>query len=135
MQPTSLVLTFDQALDPASAVSLNNYRLVDPNGRSVRIRSAVFDAKTNTVTLRPADRINLHHTYHLTVIGTGPGGVRNAQGLLLDGTDAGTPDSDYKCSLTWRNVVLTPAELTKLNHRSQAKPAGALNHQFHKRSH
>jgi hypothetical protein len=135
MQPTSLVLTFDEALDPASAASLRNYRLVDPHGRSVRISSAVFDAKTNTVTLRPAERINLHHTYHLTVIGTGPGGVRNAQGLLLDGTDGGTPDSNYNCSLTWRNVVLTAAELTKYMHRSQAKPAGALNHQFHKRSH
>jgi hypothetical protein len=130
MQATSLVLTFDEALDPASAVSLKNYRLVDPNGSPVRISSAVLDAKTNSVTLRPAERINLHRKYHLTVIGTGPGGVKSAQGLLLDGTDAGTPDSNYNCSLTWRNVVLTPAELKKYIHPGQAKPAGALTHPF-----
>ena len=131
MQPTVLVVSFNEALDPVSAVNLNNYRITDPAGRSVRIRSAVFDAATNTVTLRPADRINLHHTYHLTLVGTGPGGIRNTQGELLDGANTGSADSDYTGTLTWRNVVLTPAEVTKYNHPSQAKPAGALNHHFH----
>ena len=72
MQPTVLVLSFNEALDLTSAVNPDNYRITDPTGRSVGIRSAVFNAETNTVTLRPVDRINLHHTYHLTVIGTGP---------------------------------------------------------------
>ncbi len=131
MQPTVLVLSFNEALDLTSAVNPNNYRITDPAGRSVGIRSAVFNAETNTVTLRPVDRINLHHTYHLTVIGTGPDGVRSTTGLLLDGTHKGTADSNYKGTLDWRNVVLTPAELRKYVHPSQAKPAGALNHHFH----
>jgi Bacterial Ig-like domain (group 3) len=62
MQPMVLTVSFNEALDPVSAVNLRNYRITGPAGRSVRIRSAVFDAATNTVTLRPADRINLHHT-------------------------------------------------------------------------
>ena len=127
MQPTVLVVTFNEALDPASAVNLNNYQITDPAGGSVRIRSAVFNAATNTVTLRPMDRINLHHTYHLKLIGTGPGGIRNTQGELLDGADAGSADGDYTGTLTWRNVVLTPAELRKYVHPSQGKPAGAMN--------
>jgi len=131
MQPTVLVVSFNEALDPASAVNLNNYKITDPAGRSVRIRSAVFNAATNTVTLWPMDRINLHHTYHLKLVGTGPGGIRNTQGELLDGADTGTADSDYLGTLTWRNVVLTPAEAKKYGHPSQAKPAGALNHHFH----
>ena len=65
MQPTVLVVSFNEALDPASAENLSNYAITDPAHRSVRINSAVFDAATDTVTLRPADRINLHHTYHL----------------------------------------------------------------------
>jgi hypothetical protein len=130
MQPTVLVVSFNEALDPASAVNLNNYRITDPAGRSVRIRSAVFDAATNTVTLRPVDRINLHHTYQLTVVGTGPDGIRNTQGELLDGANTGSADSDYTAALTWRNVVLTPAEARKYVHPSQAKPAGALKHRF-----
>ena len=111
MQPTVLVLSFNEALDLTSAVNPDNYRITDPTGRSVGISSAVFDPKTNTVTLRPAERINLHQTYHLTVIGTGTDGVRSTTGLLLDGTDKGTADSNYKGTLDWRNVVLTPAEL------------------------
>jgi hypothetical protein len=130
MQPTVLVVSFNDPLDPISAVNLSNYRITDPAGRKVRIRSAVFNAETNTVTLRPAERINLHHTYHLTVIGTGPGGVRNTQGQLLDGPDTGTADGNYVGTLTWRNVVLTPAESAKYDHRSHHTPAGALKHRF-----
>ncbi len=89
MQPTVLVVSFNEALDPVAAVNLGNYRITGPAGHSVRIRSAVFDAATNSVTLRPADRINLHHTYHLTLVGVGPDGIRNTQGELLDGADTG----------------------------------------------
>jgi Bacterial Ig-like domain (group 3) len=135
MQPTVLVVTFNEALDPASAVNLRNYRITDPAGSSVRIRSAVFDAATNTVTLRPVDRINLHHTYQIRLVGTGTGGIRNTQGELLDGASTGSADGDYRGTLTWRNVVLTPAEALKYGHPSQAKPAGALHHRFLHRSH
>ncbi len=123
MHPTVLMLTFDQALDPTSAVNLSNYRITDPAGKRVKIASAVFNASANTVTLRPAERINLHHTYQLTVIGTGPSGVTSTLGLLLDGTDSGTADSDYHGMLTWRNVVLTPAQLEKLA-RLEPREAG-----------
>jgi hypothetical protein len=130
MQPTTLVVSFNEPLDPTSAVSLSNYKITDPAGRSVGISSAAFDAETNTVTLRPKERINLHHTYHFTVIGTGPGGVRNTKGLLLDETNSGTPDGNYTCTLNWRNVVLTPAEIKKYGQPGQAGPAGALNYRF-----
>jgi parallel beta-helix repeat protein len=130
MQPTVLVVSFSEALDPASAVNLRNYRITDPCGQPVRIRSAVYDVHSNTVTLRPAHRINLHHRYYFMVVGTGPDGVRNTQGMLLDGADTGRPDSDYRCALTWRNVRLTPAEFRKYVHPGQATPAGALNQRF-----
>ena len=80
MQPTVLVVSFNEALDPASAANLNNYKITDPSGRSVRISSAVFDAATNTLTLRPAKRINLHHTYQLELVGTGTDGIRSTKG-------------------------------------------------------
>jgi hypothetical protein len=130
MQPTVLVVHFYDALDPTSAVNLSNYRITDPSGAPVRIKSAVFDAATNSVTLRPADRINLHHDYHFTVIGTGPGGVRNMQGTPLDGAETGSSGNNYTGTLTWRNVVLTPAEIKKYIHPTRSKPAGALNHRY-----
>jgi hypothetical protein len=135
MQPTVVVVTFNDPLDPTSAVNLSSYRITDPSGHAVAIKSAVFDAATNSVTLRTAERINLHHTYHFTVIGTGKNGVRNMQGVLLDGAGTGSPGSNYTGTLTWRNVVLTPAEVEKYVHPTQFKPGGALSHRFLNRSH
>jgi hypothetical protein len=126
MQPTVLVLTFSEGLDPTFAQDLHNYRIVDPSGRSIRIRSASYDPTAKTVTLRPQTRINLHHNYHLTVVGTGAGGVTDAQGNLLDGADNGLPGSNYTTTLNWRNVVLTPAEYRKYVHTKSTKPAGPL---------
>jgi hypothetical protein len=130
MQPTTLVLTFNDGLDPTSASNLANYKIVGPDGRTVAISSATFDAALNTVTLRPKTRINLHHTYELTVVGTGARGVRDTHGTLLDGANNGQPGSNYTGSLTWRNVVWTPAEYQKYVHPQHAKPAGALKHHF-----
>jgi hypothetical protein len=133
MQPTVLVLTFNDGLDPSSAQDLSNYKIVGPTGRSIGIRSAVFDPISNTVTLRPLTRINLHHTYQLTVIGTGVEGVTDSHGILLDGLDSGQPGSNYTTTLTWRNVVWTPAEAKKYVHTKVSKPAGTLSHRFIRR--
>jgi hypothetical protein len=134
MQPTVVVVTFNDPLDAKSAVNPGSYKITDPSGRAVGIKSAVFDAKTNSVTLRTAERINLHHTYRFTVIGTGQSGVRNTEGALLDGANTGHARSNYNGTLTWRNVVLTPAEIAKYVHPTRVKPAGALSHQFLNRS-
>src|SRR5262249_29313579 len=123
-------VSFNEPLNPSSAVSLSNYNITGPTGRSDPIRSAVLNTEANTVTLRPKLRINLHHTYHLTVIGTGPDGVRNTSGIHLDETSTGTPDGNSTCTVNWRNVVLTPAQVKKYLRPGQATPAGALTDRF-----
>jgi hypothetical protein len=135
MQPTVVAVRFNEPLDPTSAANVGNYKITDPAGRSVRLRSAVLDAGTDTVILRPAERINLHHAYRLTVIGTGSGGVRNTKGILLDETNTGTSDGNYTCTLNWRNAVLTAAEIKKYVVPGPATPGGALNFRFLHRSH
>jgi len=135
MQPTRLVLTFNDGLDPASAENMANYKIVDPSGRPVAIDSVTFDAALNTVTIRPKTRINIHHTYRLTVLGTGPGGVRDAEGRLLDGANTGVPGSNYVGSLTWNSVMWTPAEYKKYVHPQHAKPAGPLAHPHVRKAH
>ena len=45
MHPTVLVISFNDPLDPISAVNLSNYRITNPAGHLVRIKSAVFDAQ------------------------------------------------------------------------------------------
>ncbi|MFI5459139.1 MAG: Ig-like domain repeat protein [Isosphaerales bacterium] len=134
MQPTVLALTFSDGLDPARASDPSNYRIVGPAGRVIGIRSAVYDPATDSVTLRPRKRIDLHDTYHFTVIGDGDGGVTDSNGIPLDGAENGLPGSNYTTTLTWRNVVWTPAEAKKYVHTNAHKPAGALSHPFISRS-
>jgi virginiamycin B lyase len=114
LQPTTLVLTFDQPLDPARAQDLANYRLAALDGPrgTIRIGSAVYDPATRTVTLRPVDRLYLYHRFRLTVVGTGRKGVSDPSGDLMDGQGTGWPGSDLVTTLSAANLVLTPAEQT-----------------------
>ncbi|MGZ6074877.1 MAG: Ig-like domain repeat protein, partial [Isosphaeraceae bacterium] len=105
--PTTLVLTFDKPLDPASAQNLRNYRLVNPHGRRGRIVAAVYQPSTLTVTLHLAQRLDIHLVYTLTVIGTPPSGVRDTTGKLLDGAGTGHPGSNFVTEVTIANLVLS----------------------------
>jgi hypothetical protein len=127
MQPTVLVLTFSTALDAAFAETPLNYVLRDPSGRRIAIDAAVYNPAALTVTLRPRDRVSIHHDYHLTVMGKRAGAVTGADGTPLDGVDNGDPGSDFVTTLSWRNLVLTPAEIAKYDKPKRAHPAGALS--------
>jgi len=136
--PTTLALTFNQALDPATAQDAKDYRIIGPAGRIIGVRSAVYNAATNTVTLHPRERINIHHRYTLFVEGAKPGGLTNTTGQLLDGTDSGKPGSDYRAPLTWHNLVLDPplpktsgrstTTTTSADHRPKSDWAHAVSH-------
>ena len=69
--PTTIVVSFDQALDPATAQDVHNYRIVTPQGRRIKVVKAVYNAIDDSVTLHLAERLSVHHPYRLTVIGTG----------------------------------------------------------------
>jgi hypothetical protein len=103
--PTQLVLSFDQPLDVGRAQDVGLYEIVDPHGHKVAIKSAVYDATSRTVTLLFKRRINLHHTYKLTVLGATPSGLSDVQGLLLDGKADGQPGGNYVTTITYANLV------------------------------
>jgi hypothetical protein len=102
--PTKLVLTFDKALDPASASDPLNYTITNSHGHSVRIASVVYDSSAGTVIVAPAVRLNIHRSYRLTVVGTAPTGVRDTSGNLLDGALTGKPGSNYVADVTIANL-------------------------------
>jgi hypothetical protein len=102
--PTLLVLNFNEPMDAAKADNLANYRLVVAvpdhrpgveDGRTIRIRRALYDAASQTVTLWPIRKLPLRRTFLLTVKGTPPGGLTNASGTFLDGAGTGQTGSDY----------------------------------------
>ena len=142
-QPTTLVLKFNEALDPTRAQNVANYQIVGPNGVPVAITSAVYDATADTVTLSPKTRLDLHKIYTLTVNGTGAQGVSDQSGNLLDGANNGRPGSNFVTTVTAANLVLTdvpggPLRLKQLR-REVAKVAAhelaSLNHTSAKTAH
>jgi hypothetical protein len=127
MQPTSLVLSFNTALDAVSAQNVQDYRIVTVGGRgrggkfagrSIAIRKAIYNPSSLTVTLVPAQRLDIHNTYRLTVDGTDPTGVHGATGLPLDGGNQG---SNYEALITWRTLAgPAPGFATKAVKRAAA---------------
>jgi hypothetical protein len=117
LHPTTLVLTFSTPMDAARAESLSNYRLVSAgpdhrpgtkDDRVIPIRSAIYDAPTETVTLRPIHRLPLRRTYMLTVLGTPPGGLTDTAGVFLDGAGTGRPGSDYVAVIDRKSLAGDP---------------------------
>jgi hypothetical protein len=104
--PTRLVLTFDRALEATAAENLGNYRITTATGGRIKIKSAVYDDRTHTVTLRPVIRMNLHGRYSLFINGSSPTGVEDAARELLDGTRSGTPGSDYHGKIVPKDLVI-----------------------------
>jgi uncharacterized repeat protein (TIGR01451 family) len=103
-QPTTLVLTFDAALNASTAQNASNYTLTTagPDGRfgtsddvTVPIKSVVYDSGAHTVTLTPKRMIPLTTPARLVVNGTAPNGITDTFGVLLDGDNNGTPGGNY----------------------------------------
>jgi virginiamycin B lyase len=103
--PTTLVLVFNQPLDPGTAQNPAAYRITDPHGRVIVINSAVYNPTTRTVTLHPLERLNLHLRYRLTVFGTGPNAVKNTAGVRLDGANNGHSGTNFVTFVTIKNWV------------------------------
>jgi hypothetical protein len=113
-QVTSVVLTFDRALDPTTAQNTAAYAMVekfsssdsdggffdgededDVDSDRIRIETAAYDATNNTVTLTPRNPFNLSR--HFTVIlvrGRGDNAVLEASGAVLDGDGNGRAGGD-----------------------------------------
>jgi hypothetical protein len=100
-QPTYLVLAFSGPLDAASAQATANYTITElgRRGHRISVGSAVYDPTTNTVTLAPAQRLDIHKQYRLTVNGTTASGVRGASGSKLNAANVDSPGSDYVTTL------------------------------------
>ncbi len=129
-QPTSLVLTFNTALDPARAQDPANYSLVALTGNRVgptragtayAFASATYDPVAHTVTLVPVNRgLVLRVVYQLTINGSAATGLTSASGLPLDGQGNGTASGNFVTNITPANLagpspgtVLSPAQIRR----------------------
>jgi hypothetical protein len=134
-QPTYVVIDFSGALDPASAEDAANYVIMGPGygpGRPrqrIKVRSAVYDPTSDSVTLRPVERLDVHWKYRLIVKGSSPAGLSSTTGVPLDGTSG----SNYVTSLTVRNLAgrasqVPTASLLQEDAAAASRHAQAVSH-------
>lgn len=116
-QPTTLVLNFSQPLAPSTATDPANFliRRLTPRGQPVvgprglvPIASATYAPGSDSVTLHPARRLDLHASYFLIVNGTPPNGLAGTTGLYLDGQHLGHPSGNATAVISYANLVKPP---------------------------
>ena len=95
MHPASIIITYSEAMDPATVQNVNNYVLKGPHGGVVAIVSASYDSAAHTVTLKPKKHVDFHVYYSLTINGVGASAVTSAAGVPLDGMKTGQPGDSY----------------------------------------
>jgi hypothetical protein len=92
---TQIVLTFSGAVNPAEAGSRATYRLTMPgkrgpltatNARTIRLKSARYNAASNTVTLVPKTPFQITKPVKVLVEA-----LHDSQGQLIDGDPFGQP--------------------------------------------
>jgi IPT/TIG domain len=127
MQPTTVVLTFSSALDAARAADVNNYQILTMGGIArnaalaghiTRVKAAVYNPATLTVTLHTAQRLDIHKRYRLTVRGAIPNGLKGATGIPLVGRGNGPAATNYVAVLTGK-LLAGPAPATIASARKQ----------------
>jgi hypothetical protein len=64
-QRTELIVTYDGAVDVTKAEDPADYTVITRSGMKIPIKSATFNPATNSVTLIPAQRLNVHLRYLL----------------------------------------------------------------------
>ena len=100
-----IVIRFDERLDPAAASDLTHYALrpAGKKARATRLAGATYDAQSNTVTIRPAGKIDLRKPQALTIQG-----LTDLAGNLLDGDGDGSAGGAYATPVSsrGRNVTL-----------------------------
>jgi type VI secretion system secreted protein VgrG len=112
--PTRVVITFDEPLAAGPAQDPANYQIVTLGGpgrggaqvgHHTPVASALYNPLTHTVTLEPAQRLDVHNLYELTLEGTSPGSLSDLAGRLLDGRRSDVPGSNFLTVLSFNTLV------------------------------
>jgi uncharacterized repeat protein (TIGR01451 family) len=115
-EQTQIAITFSGPLDPSRATDPRNYLIQAPSANQrlgtrftqrIGLSSVTYDPSSNTVLLTPAQRLNFHHRFLLTLNGSTPSGLSDPAGALLDGGSTGHPGSNFVLVLHGLGVLFT----------------------------
>jgi hypothetical protein len=114
-QVTEVLVTFSGAVNAAESDNLATYRLATAgkkgsytakNARVIKLKSAVYDAADDTVTLIPKKAFALTKNVQLRVNGSPSSGLQDSSGRFLDGDDNGSAGSNAIVILSRGGVAI-----------------------------
>jgi len=130
-QVTGIVIDFSGGVNAGEAQSTNTYELIAANksgsftgkgAKVIKINSAAYNAAGDQVTLSPA-AFGLSNPVELIVFGTGPNGLQDAEGRLIDGAHNGKAGSNAVAILKNGGVTINavPAGPLAIKHHQRAR--------------
>jgi Bacterial Ig-like domain (group 3)/Right handed beta helix region/Bacterial Ig-like domain len=126
---STIVIQFDQALDPGSAQAASNFTILTGGQRGqfgigskhILLKSAVYNAASHTVTLHTSRSLKVGQRYQLTLVGASPRGLASAGGIMLDAASPGSHGSNFITTLNQQNYVVNiPGPTAKVRARRDA---------------
>jgi hypothetical protein len=134
---TTIVLQFNQALDAGPAQTTSNYTILTKGlhgqfgkgSKHVALKSAIYNAATQTVTLRASRPLRVGQRYELTLKGAVSGGLSDIGGIMLDAVSKGSQGRNFVAVLDRHDFVLN-----LLGPSAKARPArdAIVKHQARK---
>ncbi len=111
---TTIVLHFDQALNLGPAQTSTNYTILSSGmhgrfgkgSKRMIVKSAMYNATSQTVTLHTSRPLNVRQRYQLTVNGSSPAGVSSIGGIMLDVATNDHRGSNYVAILDGNDFAL-----------------------------
>ena len=85
------------------------------------MKSAIYNAASDTVTLHASRSLKVGQLYQLTLEGSGPAGLASMSGVMLDATLQDSEGSNYATILSRQNYVINlPGPSAKARARRDA---------------
>jgi hypothetical protein len=135
-RPSYVLISFSAPLDPTTAQLVSNYSIVGPIKKrktpthGPAIRSAVYSAATNTVTLVISKTWSASSRWRFRINGSAPGGVAGSNGAPLNGANTpprgGTlPGTNYVATLSHKNLAGPAKSLPTIQLVTASHPAAS----------
>ena len=121
-QVTQIIVGFSGDLNAAEADQIGTYHLATPgkkgsytakNATVIKLKSAPYSAATDEVTLTPKKPFTLTKPVQLMVFGSGPSGLHDSLGRLIDGNDDGQAGGNAVAILAKHGVTIDLATSAK----------------------
>jgi hypothetical protein len=125
-QVTEINVTFSGEVNVDLADSIATYRLATPgkknsytakNAGIIKLKNAIYTSSTNTVALTLKKPLVITKPVQLLILGTGPGGLQDAAGQLIDGDHNGTAGGNAIAILTKKSATVDAISLARTESR------------------